>query len=469
MNSLLNQAFDPAQFKAAGYGVIDLLTAYLTQQPERKVIEWKTPDEMAAFFENHSSSGPLQFLETVIQHSIQLHHPRYLGHQVSPSVPIAALAGLVSDLLNNGMGVYEMGAAATVLERYVIKTTAGVMGFTPAADGFLTSGGSLANLTALLAARAKKIPGSWQEGNMATRPALMVSEEAHYCVERAVKIMGWGQNGIIKVPSNENFQMDTRHLPPLLQKAKQEGTTVIAVVGSACSTAAGAFDDLEVIADFCRENDLWFHVDGAHGAACSFSNTYKNLVKGLNRADSVTMDFHKMLITPAVTTALVFREGSDAYGTFSQRAHYLWSQDQEEEWYNIAKRSFECTKLMMSVKVASIMQSYGLSLFEEYIDTVILNTALFAELLTEKGFELACWPSCNIICFRYNPKRALQEGQVNQLMENIRQQLLEDGTFYIVKTSLHQKTWLRCTLTNPFTQRQDMEQLANRIIECAGG
>ena len=127
--------------------------------------------------------------------------------------------------------------------------------------------------------------------------------------------MGLGKSGVLRVPVDSNFRMQTQLLPELLEQAKNQNMIPFAVVGSACTTSTGSFDNLNSIADFCEANDLWFHVDGAHGASAAFSKKYRVLVDGIERADSVVMDFHKTMMTPALATALVYRNHNDAYTT----------------------------------------------------------------------------------------------------------------------------------------------------------
>ncbi len=469
---LLRTAYDPENFRRQGHALIDQLADYLADAtggaPSLPVIPWRDPEEQYHFWKEdlHHSRNPepetrnpeLSLFQKLLSESIHLHHPRFMGHQVCPPAPLSALAGLVAGLLNNGMAVYEMGGPATAIERLLIEETAKLFGFGPDASGFLTSGGTLANLTALLSARSRFAGGRiWQEGH--SRPlALMVSEEAHYCVDRAARIMGWGEQGIIKVPVDGNYRMRTKLLEPLLLEAKAKGLEVIAVVGSACTTSTGSFDDLAAIGAFCRKHSLWFHVDGAHGAALAVSRLHRRVLKGIETADSVALDFHKMLMTPAITTALVFRQGADSYRTFSQQAEYLFGKA-EPEWYNMAKRSFECTKLMMSAKVYVLLRTYGWELFEEYVDRVVANGQAFAGILKIRPFwQLAVPPQCNIVCFRYAPP-GLDQAGTTTLNQHIRRAVLEDGRFYIVQTTLKGRHWLRTTLTNPFTMREDMAAL----------
>jgi len=469
MKDLLKEAYDPERFRELGHQLIDQLADHLSAAQagdDPRAIAWKPADAAYEYWKKDARQmpdpAPLSLFEEVLKQSVHLHNPRYMGHQISPPAPVTVLAGLLGDFMNNGMGVYEMGAAATAIERVVMKMLARRLGFGEAADGVLTSGGSLANLTALLAARSIKAEEVWREGHREPL-ALLVSEEAHYCVDRAARIMGWGEEGIVKVPVDTQFRMRTELLPEYLERAGAAGRRVIAVVGSACSTSTGSFDDLEAIADFCEREDLWFHIDGAHGAPAAFSQKYASVVQGIARADTVAMDFHKMLMTPSVTTALVFRNGAHSYDTFHQQGQYLWNRDEEAEWHNLAKRTFECTKLMLSVKAYSLLRTHGWELIDQYVTTVIDNGRHMADLIRKRSnLELAITPPCNIVCFRYHSE-GITPAQLDEINEGLRQHLLEDGRFYIVKTKLNGHTWLRCTLTNPFTTDIHLKELLSEV------
>jgi L-2,4-diaminobutyrate decarboxylase len=162
---------------------------------------------------------------------------------------------------------------------------------------------------------------------------------------------------------------------------------------------------------------------------------------------------------------LLFREASHAFHTFSQRAQYLWNRDADEEWHNMAKRTFECTKLMMSLKVYALLRTYGPELWEQYLDRVMsLGQAFAAQVQAAEDFELAVEPQCNIVCFRYRPP-ASAEGALNVLNDAILQAIVKDGRFYIVKTNLRGNAYLRVTLSNPFTTPEHIGELLEIIRE----
>lgn len=470
----LEKAFSAEAFRVQGKQIVDQLADYLLalQSSERSenVLNHVLPNDSfakwQASLERPVGEDP-QWWDQLIGDTIHLHHPRYMGHQICPPAPIAALAGLFADFLNNGMGVYEMGEGPTSIERVVVDWVARQFGMPDTAGGFLTSGGTIGNLTAMLSARrAFQGDDVWNAG-VGQRLAILVSDQAHYCIDRAARVMGLGAAGVVKVPVNERFKMKTHLLEQMWQQQVEQGITPIAVVGSACSTSTGSYDDLNAIADFCESKGIWFHVDGAHGASACLSPRYEQLVSGIERANSVVMDFHKTMMTPALATALVYRNYQDAYKTFSQEADYLWGSADSEEWYQLTKRTFECTKNMMAVKVFSILKTHGTELFTDYIDRCFGLGKTFARLIDQHGqFEIATQPECNIVCFRYiEAGRSAEE--IDTINTSIRESLLQAGNFYIVQTVLKGRRYLRTTLTNPFTLESDLTALLEESVDLA--
>lgn len=472
MKSLIEQAYDPSEFRKHGHKLVDLLADYLESaqtETDPTVFKRFDPDQLFELW-NENLNYPQKdsfddWAKQVISDSIHLHDPRYMGHQVSAVLPGTALADLLSAVLNNGVGVYEMGSPTVAMERVVIKKLAKQLGFDKQADGILTSGGTLGNLTALLAARQVMCSRDiWKEGTGNTQYAFMVSEQAHYCIDRAVRIMGWGEAGIIKVPTDERFRMDTVKLEEIYQSAKEQDIRVLGVVGSACSTATGSFDPLSKIARFCSANNLWFHVDAAHGGAAAYSSRHRKLLQGIEHADSVVVDFHKLMMCPALVTGVVFKDGSHSYRTFSQEASYLWKRE-EPEWFNLGKRTFECTKDMMALKIYAVFSQYGPELFGKIVDHLFSLSQTFAALIDKHpDFELLISPSANILCFRHMP----DDGRnLNNHNAAIRRAVVDRGQSFIVQAEINGTLYLRTALMNVFTAREHLETLLEEIEEAA--
>ncbi len=470
MNKKLKEAYNPERFQDVGNQLVEILSSYLKScftNEDKKVIKWQSQENQLNYWKVYQNNDPIKFFSDILENSIHLHNPKYMGHQVVPPLPIASLASFLGSMLNNGMATYDSGPASTSIEKSIIEIFNKEIGFDSESDGFLTSGGTIASLTALLCARQTKSDKDIWDKGLDENLAIMVSDEAHYSIDRAVRIMGFGSKGIIKIPVDRNYMMNTDLLEEYYQDSKNRGIKVIAVVGSAPSTSTGVYDNLSKIGDFCKENDLWFHVDGAHGGAAIFSKKYKYLLSGIEKADSIIIDAHKMLLTPSLTTVLLFKDGNNSYSTFRQKAQFLWDYSHEMEWYNSAQRTIECTKYMMSIRLFSIFQFHGKSIFDDYVTTMYDLAKVFSILLkNDPNFEIAIEPVSNIVCLRYI-LRNLSKSKISELNENIRKKIIEDGEFHIVETILNNETYLRTTLMNPFTEKKHLLQLINKIKEFA--
>lgn len=461
MRPTLNEAYHSEEFKSLADQLFSLINA--THQASitgtQTLNNWQSPEESLEFWS--SSNKDIQtILKEVIDRSIKLHHPHCMGHQVGIPAPAMVIGEWLSAYLNNGMAIYEMGMASSAMEKVVTDWLCGIFGFNNG-SGVLSSGGSLGNLTALLAARQKKLE-SWDKGTNG-QYAVMVSKDAHYCVERAVKIMGWGEKGIVKLEVDEERKADIRKLQEAFDNALSNGITPIAIVGCSCSTGTGAFDDLNAMADFAVKNDLWLHVDAAHGGASIFHEDHRHLLDGINRADSLVLDLHKMMLTPAINTAILYREERDSYLPFAQEASYLWDDDESLDWFNIGKRTVECTKKMMCLPAYIGMHHYQQETYKDYITQTYGITKRLAGLLNEHDkFEVHSKPQCNIICYRYKFDERISERNAA-----LRKAILHSNNFYIVQTAIDGEIWLRNTMMNPFTNEEHLLGLIEELEQTA--
>ncbi len=459
--------YDVERFEKSGHEAVGILTDYLQTSMDSLrdfVLPLQDPNERLAMWKSEMNRGPdgsgallrCDLLQRVLDRSNHLHDPRYAGHQVAVPLPELAWLTAATALLNNGMAIDEMGPASSPMEEAVMRSVAQFMGMGDNASGILCHGGTLANLTALLAARQFQSTGDeWRDGT-ADNFAVLVSEQAHYCVDRAVRVMGWGEQGTVHVNTDAQNCIRPEALEVAFVEAERKGLKVLCVVGSSCTTSSGAFDDLNVLADFAEAKGLWFHVDGAHGAAQIFSKRHRSPLEGMHRADSVAMDFHKMLGVPALCTGLFYRRSEDAYAAFSQRAEYLYEHDVQDEWWNLSKRTFECTKRMLSVAIFGIWEQHGPNLWESLVDELVGNAKVFAANVSKRdGWELFASPESNIVCFR----------STRWDNARLRAQMVEKGPHYIVKTEMRGETWLRCTFQNPYTDESVSSSILTRLEE----
>ncbi|HHM21115.1 MAG TPA: aspartate aminotransferase family protein, partial [Bacteroidetes bacterium] len=451
MTDRLQDAYDPENFRRQGHRLVDLLADYFGEikkgGPGTKVLDYVPPEELyrrwQGDFERIPHSDEPDFYKAMLRELTHLHHPRYLGHQTSVVSPVAALAGLLGASLDPGMGVYEQGTSGVVIERLLSKKLGRLIGWDDSCDGFLTSGGTLGNLTALLCARQVMTQSDvWENGYQGRQYAFMVSSQAHYSVARAIKIMGMGSRGVVAIPVDRHCRMRADLLNDYFEKAKKENVEVLGVVASSCTTATGSYDPLPAIADFCEAKKIWMHVDGAHGACVLFSKKYKYLLEGIERADSVIMDFHKMLMTPKLITSVLFKKAECSYQTFAQKASYLWDKDEDREWYNLGKRTFELTKSFMSIHIYALWRKYGQAIFAENVEQLYDKAKLFSKIInSESDFEtILTNPQSNIICFRYIQKK-WSEKTTEKINLIIRQHLIEEGIYFIVQTRVEGKLY----------------------------
>jgi len=460
--------FDPEEFRKEGHTLVDTLADYLTDalsDKEMAVLPWNDPEKLAKMFSFDSCGGAREpfdkFIRRILENSIHIHHPHYIGHQVTAPLPTAILTQFCTTLLNNGAAIYEMGPVNMAMERNVVDRFGSLIGYPAGFDGVFTHGGTAGNLTGMLAARqAKTDYNIWEEGVKSDiRPCYMMSEQSHYSIGRNVKIMGLGEKSIVKVPFDSSYRMRTDLLEDYKKRAEDKGMKVISVAVNSCSTATGSYDNLNAIADFCDKYGLWLHVDGAHGMGVLFSEKYKQKVTGIERADSVVIDFHKMLLVPALNTLVMFKNGERSFETFAQKASYLFQKSQSDVWFNSAIRTIECTKSALGIIAYTAMKYYGENYFSEYINSRYDLTLRFSEIVkSDPLLELALEPESNIVCFRYAPK-GLGETSLNLINASIRERIIKDGSFYIVQAELDGKIWIRLTIINPVTSEKDLKKL----------
>jgi L-2,4-diaminobutyrate decarboxylase len=466
----LTAAYDASSFTAEVDRIASVVGRYLerSSRAEIAVTNATSPAEMLARFPSDFPDEPrpaslMPLLEELVAQSHHQHHPRYLGYQVSAPLPRAIALQLAASSLNSGMAAFDSGPAASAIERHVIGWMLGLAGFGPSGSGVLTSGGSLGNLTALLAARQAKAPFDARERGLAgERPlAIFCSEEVHYSIERAAQVMGLGRANVIELPVDARYRIRPESIEPAMREARRRGLHPIALVASAASTGTGAIDPLVAIADRCEEHDLWLHVDGAHGASALLSDRHRGALAGIERASSLSWDAHKLMGMPALATAVLFRDGRASYDTFAQRASYLFEGDPQDRWFDVGLRTVECTKPLIAVPLYLSLQTLGTRVFGDIIDHAYALAAELAQIVREApDFELACEPDSNIVCFRFLGGSG---GALDARQRRIRTSLREAGTFYIVTTELAGETWLRTTLMSPYTTDRDLVALLDAI------
>jgi L-2,4-diaminobutyrate decarboxylase len=329
----------------------------------------------------------------------------------------------------------------------------------PEGGGVLTHGGSLANLTALAAARSRIAPEAWEEGNPGDL-VLLVSPQNHYSISRAAGILGLGQKQVRLVEVDERGVILADRLPATVARLKAEGKRVQAVVANACSTAVGQYDPLREIGQFCRAEGLWLHVDGAHGASALVSARLRTLLDGVELADSLVWDAHKMLRTPTLCAAVLVRDGRTLDQAFQQEASYLF-HEKEQPGFDFIHRTVECTKAGLGLRLFMVMAALGEPGLASYVERQYdLAAEAYAYLQQQPDLECGVAPQANILCFRTS-------GADEQQLW-LRDQLICEGDFHISTTDFNGKRYLRLSFMNPDTTLEDVKHLVAAIRRLSG-
>ncbi|MCP4024659.1 MAG: aminotransferase class I/II-fold pyridoxal phosphate-dependent enzyme [Desulfobacteraceae bacterium] len=456
------------------------LDHYLNQtiNKQNKVINQESIDEIQKklCLQDHVEKGDLTgknldtFLSQYFENVTRLHHPCYLAHQVGTTHPSGALGSLIDGFTNNPMAIYEMGPSAAAVEFFMINLILSKIGWNKMpsrikerltfshGSGVLTHGGSLANLTALLAAQNNLDKDIREKGNPGDL-TILVPESSHYSIAKAAGIMGIGEQNVILLKTDKNGTVLPDRLKDAYQEAKDKNKRIVALVANACSTATGLYDPVDEIADFCNENGIWFHVDGAHGACALFTDKHKYRFKGVQKADSLIIDAHKMLRTPNLCAAILVKDANTLDLVFQQKASYLF-HEKNQPGFDFIQQAIECTKAGLGIKFYFVLAAMGEKGMAAYIERQFdLTTEAHNYIHQQDDFECPCRPQSNILCFRYNGSDDLQLA--------IRDKLIEEGSFYISSTNLEDKRFLRIVLMSPYTTMEEIKELVFAIRELA--
>lgn len=480
----IRAAYSPELFAEAAGNWAEILSQHMSQVQAGKtpVLNWNDPLPNLRLAREVLNQAPAaatgdervarfrELLRVMLSRGHNLHHPHYVGHQVPPSVPLAGLFDALGSVTNQVMAIYEMGPWGVAVEQALIGRLAEVIGWDPSRSaGVVTHGGAAANLTALLAARNVALGDAWEAGVARSGPApvLVVQAEAHYCMARAAGIMGLGTRQVIKAEVDAEHRLDPVRLDATLQRLKAEGHPVIAVVACACATPVGAFDPLNAVADVCEKHQVWMHVDAAHGGSALLSPRYRHLCAGIERADSVVWDAHKMLFVPALCAFVMYRNREHSFRAFSQEAPYLFDASAPDlKEFDGGLRTLECTKRTAAYGLWGLWSLFGPQLFADLVDvTFDMGSQLHAKLTAAPDFEPLHAPHCNIVVFRHTPE-ALQNATPEELgmfQLRLRREIIESGEFYLVHGVVNGVAALRVTLMNPLTTTEDLDQLLETL------
>ncbi|MDA5144107.1 lysine decarboxylase DesA [Streptomyces sp. AD681] len=407
----------------------------------------------------HDTAAVLDELEDVyLRDAVYFHHPRYLAHLNCPVAIPAVLGEAVLSAVNSSLDTWDQSAGGTLIERKLIDWTCARIGLGPAADGVFTSGGTQSNLQALLLAREE----AKTEDFASLR--IFASEVSHFSVKKSAKLLGLGPDAVVSVPVDRDKRMQTVALARELERCAQDGLVPMAVVATGGTTDFGSIDPLPEIAGLCEQYGVWMHVDAAYGCGLLASLKYRDRITGIERADSVTVDYHKSFFQPVSSSAVLVRDAATLrHATY--HAEYLNPRRMVQERIpnQVDKslqttRRFDALKLWMTLRV---MGADGIGeLFDEVCDLAAEGWKLLA---ADPRFDVVVRPSLSTLVFRYIPADVTDPAGIDRANLYARKALFASGDAVVAGTKVAGRHYLKFTLLNPETTTADIAAVLDLI------
>lgn len=425
-----------------------------------------------------SGVGPATALarlaELVAAYGLDLTHPLTAAHLQPPPLTVAVVADALASATNASLDTYDSGPATLAIEQWTINALARLAGFTETAGGVFGPGGSYSNLLALLIARDYTAAGhgvnTRQDGvGGLHRPIVLCSRIAHFSVHRACAALGLGEAAAIPVPVDAEHRMIPEALDALLTELGHSHTPV-AVVATAGTTDFGSVDPLPALAEITARHGVWLHVDAAYGFGSLFSDRLAGLLTGIERADSITLDLHKVGWQPAAASVLLLAD-QQRFASLSRSVAYLNPDDDVEAGYGgLLGQTLQTTRRPDVLKVAATFLAYGRSGLGGMLETCH-DLAGYAErrIAAEPQLELVAPVTLTTVVFRYR----CEDLDLDQVNAELRRRLISSGTALIGRTQVRvggsgePRTCVKLTLLNPETAESDIDALFDELLRVA--
>lgn len=397
--------------------------------------------------------------------------PHMFAYVMAGGTQVSVLAELLTAAINQNVGKWHLAPGMSALEQRVVQWGAEFIGYAPSdaespVGGILVSGGSAANLMGLTVGRNLFLHGEnvRQHGLFGRAPMIVyASTEVHSCVDKSIETLGIGTNNLRKIPVDSDFRIQVPALRAQIAADLAAGFTPFCIVGNAGTVNTGAIDPLDVLADIAAENDMWFHVDGAYGGLAAALPELRPQFAGLDRADSVAVDFHKWLYQPFEAGCTLVRNWAQLKSAWYKRADYLAMDARDDGRLDFNEHGFQLSRSAKALKVWMSYQAYGATRLREGIRNDIANTAyLAAQVTAAPDFELVQDGPLSAVCFRFLGDGSADAEALNRALIPA---LEADGRVFIAGSMIHGQSVIRACLINHRMQRENVDFLLRVIRE----
>ena len=470
------ESLDPEDWTLSrnlAHQMVDDAIGHLSQVRDRHVWQ-EMPDTVRNFFKSPAPMTPqpldavyADLRENLFPYSMGNIHPRFWGWYMGSSNFTGALGDFIAAVDGSNLG--GGNTAAAMIDNQVVDWFKELMGFPEDASGTLTSGGSMANMVALNVARnALAGVDVRAEGILGMPQPLRFysSDQVHSCHQKALETIGHGAKSLTEVASDDHNRMRIPALENAIAADRAKGIKPACVIATAGTTNTGAMDDLTAVAEICRREGMWFHVDGCIGAFLRLAPANKHLVDGIELADSIALDPHKWLHTPFEAGCVVVRDAKRHFDTFEMHGDYLQIQERGLiAGKFLADYSFELSRGFKALKIWMSLKENGVEKFGRLIDQNIEQARYLQQLVSaDQRLELVAPVDLNIVCFRYTNGIA-DEDRLREINTEIMLRVQESGIAVPSDTTLDGKHCLRVAINNHRTQRQDLELFIDTVLQ----
>ncbi|XP_037639540.1 acidic amino acid decarboxylase GADL1-like isoform X2 [Sebastes umbrosus] len=446
-----------------------------------KVCEWRSPEQLKELLDlelrdkGESESKILQHCRDAIRYSVKTTHPHFFNQLYAGMEPYSLVASFITEALKPSLYTYEMAPVFTLMEDAVLKKMMEMIGWKEGGDGIFNAGGSMSNMYAVNLARFHHCPDIKVLGlSAAPRLVILTTQESHYSISKAAGLLGIGTKNVYLVPSDKRGKMIPSALEEKIKTVKSEGAVPFMVNATAGTTVLGAFDPIEEISDICEKYNLWLHVDACWGGAALVSKRHKHLLKGIDRANSVAWNPHKMLMACLQCCAFLVRDKTNLLQRcHAARASYLFQQDKFYDVnYDTGDKSLQCSRKPDAFKFWLMWKALGTTELEQRVDRALAMARYLAqEIKRREGFNLLMEPEYANVCFWYVPPslRNLPDGpelwkKLHTVAPVVKERMMKKGSMMVGYQIHHDKpNFFRMVVISPQVSREDMDFVLDEI------